>query len=211
MGHRHLLQARVRRFFPAVEQLECACNLIQGWNSGHLNVALYSAIVSNCVSTRPGETTDPIGQGDATCHRRMANLQVRAAPNVDARTDPIRAGPRRAKAYRRLLPLLFVCYTIAYVDRVNVGIAKLTMSRDLPAFNDEVIGFGAGVFFIGYFLLEIPGALIVECWSARKWISRIMVVVGDHGRPDGVRDGSPGISMRSGSCWASPRPGSSPG
>src|SRR5262249_60730252 len=84
----------------------------------------------------------------------------------------------RARAYRRLLPLLFVCYTIAYVDRVNVGIARLTMSRDLPAFNDEVIGFGSGVFFIGYFLLEIPGALFVECWSARKWISTIMIVWG---------------------------------
>jgi ACS family tartrate transporter-like MFS transporter len=84
----------------------------------------------------------------------------------------------RARAYRRLLPLLFVCYTIAYVDRVNVGIAKLTMPRDLPAFNDEVIGFGAGVFFIGYFLLEVPGALLVECWSARKWISAIMIVWG---------------------------------
>jgi MFS transporter, ACS family, tartrate transporter len=84
----------------------------------------------------------------------------------------------RARAYRRLLPLLFVCYTIAYVDRVNVGIARLTMSRDMPSFNDEVIGFGAGVFFVGYFLLEVPGALIVECWSARKWISMIMVIWG---------------------------------
>jgi MFS transporter, ACS family, tartrate transporter len=52
------------------------------------------------------------------------------------------------------------------------------MSKDMPSFNDEVIGFGAGVFFIGYFLLEIPGALIVECWSARKWISTIMVIWG---------------------------------
>ena len=81
----------------------------------------------------------------------------------------------RKKAYFRLLPLLFLCYVIAYVDRANVAIAKLTMSRDLPQFDNAVIGFGAGVFFIGYFLLEIPGTLIVERWSARKWISRIMV------------------------------------
>ena len=81
----------------------------------------------------------------------------------------------RAKAYRRLLPLLFFCYMIAYVDRTNVSIASLTMPRDLPAFNNNVIGFGAGVFFIGYFLLEIPGTLLVEKWSARKWISRIML------------------------------------
>jgi ACS family tartrate transporter-like MFS transporter len=81
----------------------------------------------------------------------------------------------RKKAYFRLLPLLFLCYVIAYVDRANVAIAKLTMTRELPAFDDAVIGLGAGVFFIGYFLLEIPGTLIVEKWSARKWISRIMV------------------------------------
>ena len=81
----------------------------------------------------------------------------------------------RRKAYWRLLPLLFICYVIAYVDRANVAIAKLTMSRDLPAFNNDVIGTGAGLFFIGYFLLEIPGTLLVEKWSARKWICRIML------------------------------------
>jgi ACS family tartrate transporter-like MFS transporter len=81
----------------------------------------------------------------------------------------------RGKAYIRLLPLLFVSYAIAYVDRSNVSLAKLQMSRDLPAFNNTVIGFGFGVFFIGYFLLEIPGTLLVEKWSARKWISRIMI------------------------------------
>src|SRR4051794_22866008 len=81
----------------------------------------------------------------------------------------------RTKAYLRLLPILFFCYVIAYVDRANVAIAKLTMSRDMPAFDNAVIGFGSGVFFIGYFLLEIPGTLLVEKWSARKWISRIMI------------------------------------
>lgn len=81
----------------------------------------------------------------------------------------------RAKAYWHLIPLLFVSYMIAYVDRSNVSIAKLTMTRDLPGFDNAVIGFGAGVFFVGYFLLEIPGTLLVEKWSARKWISRIMI------------------------------------
>lgn len=84
----------------------------------------------------------------------------------------------RRKAYWRLLPLCFTCYVIAYVDRANVAIAKLTMTRDLPGFDNAVIGFGAGVFFIGYFLLEIPGTLLVERWSARKWISRIMLTWG---------------------------------
>ena len=84
----------------------------------------------------------------------------------------------RKKAYWRLLPLLFLCYVIAYVDRANVSLAKLTMSKDLPAFNDDVIGIGAGIFFLGYFLLEIPGSLIVERWGARRWICRIMLTWG---------------------------------
>src|SRR5438552_12891567 len=81
----------------------------------------------------------------------------------------------RRKAYWRLLPLLFICYFIAYVDRANVGIAKLTMTRDLRGFDNAVIGLGAGLFFVGYFLLEIPGTLLVEKWSARKWFARIMI------------------------------------
>src|SRR5881409_2458311 len=81
----------------------------------------------------------------------------------------------RRKAYKRLIPLLFVSYVIAYIDRVNVSFAKLTMSKDMPAFGNDVIGTGAGLFFLGYFLFEIPGTLIVERWSARKWIARIMI------------------------------------
>src|SRR5689334_24843370 len=82
------------------------------------------------------------------------------------------------KAYWRLLPLLFVCYVIAYVDRTNVAIAKLTMARDLPGFDNAVFGFGMGLFFWGYFLLEIPGSLMVERWSARRLICRIMITWG---------------------------------
>jgi len=81
----------------------------------------------------------------------------------------------RRKAFLRLIPVLFISYMIAYVDRVNVAVAKLTMVKDLPAFTDAVIGFGSTLFFIGYFLLEVPGTLMVEKWSARKWICRIMV------------------------------------
>jgi ACS family tartrate transporter-like MFS transporter len=75
---------------------------------------------------------------------------------------------------RRLLPYLFLLYIIAYLDRVNVGFAALQMRTDLK-FADDVIGFGAGIFFLGYFLLEIPGCIIVEKWSARRWIARIMI------------------------------------
>jgi ACS family tartrate transporter-like MFS transporter len=84
----------------------------------------------------------------------------------------------RTKAYLRLLPILIVCYIIAYVDRNNVAIAKLTMVQDLPEFNERIFGFGMGIFFLGYFLLEIPGSLLVERWSASKWICRIMVTWG---------------------------------
>src|SRR6516164_8500475 len=84
----------------------------------------------------------------------------------------------RPKAYFRLLPLLFLSYAIAYVDRVNVSLATIEMSKDLPEFDNAVVGFGAGVFFIGYFLPEIPGTLLVEKWSARKWICRIMITWG---------------------------------
>ncbi len=81
----------------------------------------------------------------------------------------------RSKAFWRLLPVLFIAYFIAYVDRNNVAIAALTMPIDLPWINKDVLGTAMGMFFIGYVLLEIPGTLMVERWSARKWISRIMV------------------------------------
>ena len=84
----------------------------------------------------------------------------------------------RKKAYWRLLPILFLAYVIAFVDRANVAFAKLTMVKDIPGFDNAVIGLGAGIFFIGYFLLEIPGSVIVERWSARLWIFRIMVTWG---------------------------------
>jgi len=94
---------------------------------------------------------------------------------VIARVDRDALDRARHKAYRRLIPLLFVSYVIAYIDRVNVAFAKLTMSQDLPAFDNDVIGTGAGLFFLGYFLLEIPGTLLVERFSARKIIARIMI------------------------------------
>ena len=78
------------------------------------------------------------------------------------------------KAAARLLPLLFACYIVAYLDRVNVGFAKLQMVAALQ-FSDAVYGFGAGIFFIGYFLLEVPSNLILERVGARVWIARIMI------------------------------------
>ena len=103
-------------------------------------------------------------------------MSISTAPGSPASPPALAAA--LTKAYLRLMPLLFLCYVIAYVDRTNVSIAKLTMVNDLPAFDDKVIGFGMGIFFLGYFLLEIPGSIIVERWSARKWICRIMVTWG---------------------------------
>lgn len=82
------------------------------------------------------------------------------------------------KAMLRLMPLVFLCYAIAYINRSNVSIAALTMVGDLPGFDMKVIGEGSGIFFWGYLALEIPGSLIVEKWSARKWITRIMITWG---------------------------------
>lgn len=74
----------------------------------------------------------------------------------------------------RLLPVLFLCYVVAYLDRVNVGFAKLQMLADLH-FSDTAYGLGAGIFFIGYFLFEIPSNLILHRMGARVWIARIMI------------------------------------
>ncbi len=74
----------------------------------------------------------------------------------------------------RIMPYVFLLYIIAFLDRVNVGYAFLKMKGDL-GFADDVLGLGAGIFFIGYFLLEIPGSILVEKWSARGWIARIMI------------------------------------
>ena len=74
----------------------------------------------------------------------------------------------------RIMPYLFLLYIIAFLDRVNVSYAALAMKDDL-GFSDEVLGLGAGIFFIGYFVLEIPGTILVEKWSARGWIARIMI------------------------------------
>jgi MFS transporter, ACS family, tartrate transporter len=83
----------------------------------------------------------------------------------------------RQKISRRLIPFLFFLYVTAFIDRVNVSFAGLDMTRELH-FSNEVFGFGAGIFFFGYCLLEIPGAMLAQAWSARKWIAAIMIAWG---------------------------------
>ena len=79
-----------------------------------------------------------------------------------------------AKISRKLIPFLMLCYFVAYLDRVNVGFAALTMNKDL-ALNAEMFGFGAGIFFFGYFIFEVPSNLLLERFGARMWIARIMI------------------------------------
>jgi ACS family tartrate transporter-like MFS transporter len=78
---------------------------------------------------------------------------------------------------RRLIPFLFVLYIVSYLDRVNVGFAALQMNQDL-GFSAAVYGFGAGIFFVGYFLFEVPSNLILQRVGARLWIARIMITWG---------------------------------
>jgi ACS family tartrate transporter-like MFS transporter len=78
------------------------------------------------------------------------------------------------KVMRRLIPFLILCYFVAYLDRVNVGFAKLHMNQAL-GFSEAAFGLGAGLFFIGYFLFEVPSNLFLERVGARVWIARIMI------------------------------------
>ena len=83
-----------------------------------------------------------------------------------------------AKTYRkvdlRLIPFLFLCYILAYLDRVNVGFAKLQMLKDL-SLSDAAFATGAGIFFIGYFFFEVPSNVLLKKFGARMWIARIMI------------------------------------
>lgn len=94
-----------------------------------------------------------------------------ASRNISRETIADRA---RRRITRRIMPYLFLLFIIAFLDRVNVGYAALAMNKDL-GFTPEVYGFGAGIFFAGYFLFEIPGSILVETWSARGWIARILI------------------------------------
>jgi MFS transporter, ACS family, tartrate transporter len=93
--------------------------------------------------------------------------------------EPSAADRKRVIAHvtRRLIPFAFLCYVVAYVDRVNVGFAAQALQRDLNL-SDTAYGFGAGLFFLGYCLFEVPSNLILERVGARRWIARIMIVWG---------------------------------
>src|SRR5438045_9473725 len=92
--------------------------------------------------------------------------------------DPLDLEDRTiAKVSRRLIPFLITCYFVAYLDRVNVGFAALTMNQDLHL-SASAFGFGAGIFFVAYFFFEVPSNLLLERIGARTWIARIMFTWG---------------------------------
>lgn len=104
-----------------------------------------------------------------------------SAPNQPVILNAAETRALLAKVNWRLIPLLFFCYIIAYIDRINVGFAKLHLQEVLrvdPTVFNSVYGFGAGLFFIGYFIFEVPSNLILHRVGARIWIARIMIVWG---------------------------------
>src|SRR4029078_2709901 len=77
----------------------------------------------------------------------------------------------------RIVPFIMLLYFVAYIDRVNIGFAALTMNKEL-GFSASVFGFGAGIFFWGYFLFEVPSNIILDKVGARLWIARVMITWG---------------------------------
>jgi MFS family permease len=100
-----------------------------------------------------------------------------AAPTISIKTPDSIEKEAYARVTWRLIPLLFISYLVAYLDRVNVGFAKLQMLSDLN-FSETTYGLGAGVFFVGYALFEVPSNLMLHRFGAKKWISRIMITWG---------------------------------
>ena len=109
-----------------------------------------------------GEIAGPWLEGDMrtmVAHLNVADTAARRASR---------------KAAQRLIPFLILCWVVNYLDRNNIGFAALTMNKEL-SFTAEMYGFGAGIFFFGYFIFEVPSNLILERVGARRWFARIMI------------------------------------
>ena len=122
-----------------------------------------SSLTALCYNGRPG--------GKAKNQIESATLnrpedEGATMQNLEARTI--------GKVSRRLIPFLIICYFVAYLDRVNVGFAALTMNKAL-GLTATMFGFGSGVFFLTYFIFEVPSNLFLDRFGARKWIARIMI------------------------------------
>src|SRR5689334_2290180 len=114
------------------------------------------------MTSDPQDTTPPSNPYDSPKARDLAS---------ESHVDLLAL---RRKVAWRVLPLVFLLYIVAYLDRANIAFAKLRMKADLQ-FSEAAFGIGMGIFFVGYLILEIPGALLVERWSARKWFARILI------------------------------------
>ncbi len=106
---------------------------------------------------------------------------------------------------RRIIPVLILLFVMAWMDRVNVGFARLQMLQDL-GFSEAVFGFGAGIFYLGYLLFEIPSNLLLERIGARKTLARIALLWGVDQHRDDVRQVGRRRSTCCASCWACSRP-----
>lgn len=107
-------------------------------------------------------------------HSRKENILT----SLNSTSETVTEKSVYRKLNRRLLPFLLLCYTFAYLDRVNVGFAKLQMQEDIPGFSEAAFGLGAGLFFLAYACLEVPSNLLMHRIGARKTITRIMVLWG---------------------------------
>src|SRR5271168_2566430 len=104
-------------------------------------------------------------------------LQPSDKTDILSGSTAAKAAPAYAKAALRLIPALVFLFILAWIDRVNVGFAKLSMLSDLNL-SEAAYGFGAGIFFVGYFLFEVPSNLLLHRVGARVWICRVLVTWG---------------------------------
>ncbi len=104
-------------------------------------------------------------------------MPVEAAPPSTAAVAPAGAGETYSAIKWRILPFLVVCYVVAFIDRTNIGVAKLGFTKELR-FDEAVYGFGAGIFYLGYILLEIPSNFYLARVGIRKTLLRIMLLWG---------------------------------
>lgn len=124
--------------------------------------------------------TDPIGEKETVPDTNSLSASSSQGPSQKNLT-PEQSKSLYSRITWRLIPLMFICYIVAYVDRINIGFAKMQLQGVLGVDDrvfDSLYGIGAGLFFIGYFLFEVPSNLILQRVGARIWIARIMIVWG---------------------------------
>src|SRR6185369_7294190 len=133
-------------------------------------VLVLGSCASHVVTVFSVDERDAAGESAEYC-RIVAEM-----PSNAGNTDALEARTMR-RVTLRIVPFLMVCYFISFLDRVNLGFAALQMVKELH-FSATVFGFGSGIFFVSYFLFEVPSNLLLEKFGARRWIARIMITWG---------------------------------